>query len=1200
MQRKVLFTLLVFYCHIVQGQLEWNDFTNNFATDLAPLITLFGEQVTKQFLSESLTIWDNIIFAMAPLGLLTAVVSVIRVCGSASLRAFIGRAQEGPGIAEIELLSCTSETTAEVYNEGGIARVFGEPQILEVVVVKPRANSNSVGERSDGPRITMLWDAIFQGIENAAYHQTSYNGVPLPMDEIKRVSRYHRPNLSLNAGIVRLPKPVTYIAAAIGIALQSGVLIFAALTVYVYPDSFVTAGFGGEDRPAETYTFALTLIGTLFVTFGLFLSAFLIERSSTEVRFRRNDTVEGKIYWIQPGGQKIGDQVFGSYIGSFGGAEYIVSTKSPHKNETLLWIAVTSSMLGFVAQFVGLRGMHASVTLAQIGTTLIMAIIRAMLRTKRLDKSGDVISSLAVPGLDPDSPDQHPLIKDPKLLHGHELDLFTMQVHGINGVFVSVDPESRFQRALQIETDEKRSIGKLLLDARSRLAEYTGLPGVSRGLKKTLDPLETFFWDDLKVRDTAHKLQSAIEAAFDILSKIQPVITGSLSREEDDWSVNLTTTNEQGGVNTHKINFQFGKGASTAYKVPRGPQQFESVLGLWALTLAGFDAEQYHAFSFSLRSSRTRDSLRAVYATEVDGQEESKFIQALLSRWVKGRFNLQHEEMTRRNRGYLSKWSGRQGAEHHVFGMPASTASLTDGHMLRVSFVHTDNSVLQMCSQDIFMLFLRSTLQSTRRIGGKTTIRNGANDDDLAFENSTVEELAEIFEKAQLGSKEDAYLCIFTVLIDLHLIPGPGDIVSAVLGDLSVQDIHQRLSEIEDILLSTLKYPHIVGAQKEATLAAFGELYTASARESNVEVSRFGFEGLIKALELHGSSQVFHQYGWIGLQIDAQTGAGIYKDRIMKAGLDTQALNELMSGPKKIIKMAKANSYLLLQYFEQTLSVIPEVNNQDDLGMTALSWATRTGNYKIAKWLLNNGALSEIQDLDMRTPLSYAAESGLHKIVKALAEPKSVDVNTPSMKDQKTALMFAAENGHALSVRHLLQNTNVDLHAVDKDGNNALMLAAAGGHVGVFGQLKLDYTIPNKQLRTALHFACMGGFERAVDRLLIGIVGSGGNVDAADCDGYTALHLAAKGGHDKIVRLLLIEGADSDIKNHDGQTAIFLSLQSGASYERVVHLLLSNNCDLSSRTNEKKTVLEEAGEKGLSKLRDMILDNQKKRQATAQ
>lgn len=96
-------------------------------------MTLFGEQVAKQFLSESLSGWDNFIFAMAPLGIITAVVSVIRVRGSSSLKAFIRRAQENPGDAEAELLSSTSDTTAELWNNGGIARVFGKPTILEFV-----------------------------------------------------------------------------------------------------------------------------------------------------------------------------------------------------------------------------------------------------------------------------------------------------------------------------------------------------------------------------------------------------------------------------------------------------------------------------------------------------------------------------------------------------------------------------------------------------------------------------------------------------------------------------------------------------------------------------------------------------------------------------------------------------------------------------------------------------------------------------------------------------------------------------------------------------------------------------------------------------------------------------------------------------------------------------------------------------------
>lgn len=66
----------------VTAQAGWlDDFSNNLATDLGPLLSLFGEAITKQYLSESTSFEDYIIFALAPIGLMTAVVSVIRVCG---------------------------------------------------------------------------------------------------------------------------------------------------------------------------------------------------------------------------------------------------------------------------------------------------------------------------------------------------------------------------------------------------------------------------------------------------------------------------------------------------------------------------------------------------------------------------------------------------------------------------------------------------------------------------------------------------------------------------------------------------------------------------------------------------------------------------------------------------------------------------------------------------------------------------------------------------------------------------------------------------------------------------------------------------------------------------------------------------------------------------------------------------------------
>lgn len=73
------------------GEFEGDEFSNNLFSDLAPLLTLFGEQVTKQFLSMSMGWADNVLLAMGPLGIMTVIVSAIRVGGVKKLKAIVGR-----------------------------------------------------------------------------------------------------------------------------------------------------------------------------------------------------------------------------------------------------------------------------------------------------------------------------------------------------------------------------------------------------------------------------------------------------------------------------------------------------------------------------------------------------------------------------------------------------------------------------------------------------------------------------------------------------------------------------------------------------------------------------------------------------------------------------------------------------------------------------------------------------------------------------------------------------------------------------------------------------------------------------------------------------------------------------------------------------------------------------------------------------
>ncbi|KAG2413781.1 hypothetical protein HFD88_002970 [Aspergillus terreus] len=214
---------------------SWDQFADNLATDLAPFISLFGERLTKQFLSESVSLLDNFIFSLAPLGILTALVSVIRVCGSSSLRAFVGRAQEGPGEAENELLSCVSETTGELFNDTGISRIFGRPRILEVVVWEEHDPQNNQRRW----KIGTLRDALQHG----AWVPGSGSWI---LDEKGYLPELDIPNLSLNKGIKRRSPVWFYCAAALGLVLQVGVII----TKRIGPEQ---NRFDGQERQLVSY-----------------------------------------------------------------------------------------------------------------------------------------------------------------------------------------------------------------------------------------------------------------------------------------------------------------------------------------------------------------------------------------------------------------------------------------------------------------------------------------------------------------------------------------------------------------------------------------------------------------------------------------------------------------------------------------------------------------------------------------------------------------------------------------------------------------------------------------------------------------------------------------------------------------------------------------------------------------------------------
>ena len=163
---------------------DGDDFSNNLFSDLAPLLALFGERVTLQFLSQSTGWADCIIFAMAPLGIITAVVSAIRVAGPGWLKAIIGRARENHVAAEIELMSSTSHETCELWNGQNVVRCPGRGSIWEFICVRAKAD----GERMPSKVTAMpLSQAIELGIMAKEHDDHSKSGVTAAPSSWRRI-----------------------------------------------------------------------------------------------------------------------------------------------------------------------------------------------------------------------------------------------------------------------------------------------------------------------------------------------------------------------------------------------------------------------------------------------------------------------------------------------------------------------------------------------------------------------------------------------------------------------------------------------------------------------------------------------------------------------------------------------------------------------------------------------------------------------------------------------------------------------------------------------------------------------------------------------------------------------------------------------------------------------------------------------------
>ena len=207
---------------------------------------------------------------------------------------------------------------------------------------------------------------------------------------------------------------------------------------------------------------------------------------------------------------------------------------------------------------------------------------------------------------------------------------------------------------------------------------------------------------------------------------------------------------------------------------------------------------------------------------------------------------------------------------------------------------------------------------------------------------------------------------------------------------------------------------------------------------------------------------------------------------LLEHGADSEARNK---NDSSLLEWASYERHVELVQF--LLKYGADLNAQDEGGCTPLHWATRGGDSAVVRALIKHGADVKARDKHNHTPLHRAR---MEEVAQILLE-HGADANALDT-DNRTPLHFGSEIGQVGVVRVLLE------HGVDsntRDTNNATPLHLASGS-RYQGEEYLD-----------------------VVRLLLQY---GSDTHALDNEGQTPFMRATKSGNERIMQLLLENGAE--------------------------------------------------------------------------
>jgi ankyrin repeat protein len=230
-----------------------------------------------------------------------------------------------------------------------------------------------------------------------------------------------------------------------------------------------------------------------------------------------------------------------------------------------------------------------------------------------------------------------------------------------------------------------------------------------------------------------------------------------------------------------------------------------------------------------------------------------------------------------------------------------------------------------------------------------------------------------------------------------------------------------------------------------------------------------------------------------------------------------------------------------------------------------------------SKSLLEHGILQP-------SPFWVAIERGCDEVARFFLGMS--DINTlRGLVWKKSSCLVPAIQRDSSAILEVLIEKGVDVNSPVRDGS--LAIHHASGPEGSLAAMKFllikgsDLATKRKDGSTVLHLTCETPSSDSIEKMKA-LLSAGADINSSDARGRSVLqvavaHYSYSYSRDILSFLVKQEGLDINHKDHDGQTAMMMSLQSGLF--KVSDILMAHGCDLKAMDTENRTALHYACEK---------------------